>query len=295
MGANDQARNRTVRNLVIFSAVVISCGWVGLWVESLLGSEAQGIGQLIWIVTPLIFSFLLRAFGGDGWKDLGIRPSIGGNAFGYAVSLLVHPITATLVLAVGFGLGSVTFPGLSLNQVGVLLQGSVAALAPMFLKNIFEEFAWRGYLAPKMYTLPMNTFVAHAVVGLIWASWHLPYYFIFLDRSALQAYTTLSMGALLPLVFIGSIALSVIYGEIRLLTHSVWPALLMHTIGNAFVNTLILGGFYRIANGMGFLVSPGLESVLSIVLFTLIGVGIHAVRGRFAAREQAQRQVHPAH
>lgn len=269
--------NRTVRNLVIFSVLVVASGWVGAWVESLLDSSAKGIGQLIWIITPLVVSFLLRAFAGDGWSDLGIRPSFRRNARWYAVSLLVYPIVVILVQVIGFGFGGVTFPGLSQNGFGLFVQAFMLALAPMFLKNIFEEFAWRGYLAPRLYSLPLNTFVAHTVVGLIWAAWHLPYYYIFLGSTEVQTATALGLSTFIPMVFAGAIVGSIAYGEIRRRTNSVWPAVLMHTVGNAFVNTLILLGIYRITDGMGILVAPGV-GLLEIALFALLGVGLHRYR-----------------
>ncbi|WP_407946417.1 CPBP family glutamic-type intramembrane protease [Paenibacillus alkaliterrae] len=51
------------------------------------------------------------------------------------------------------------------------------ALIPAFIKNIFEEFAWRGYLAPKLYSIGYNRLFIHICVGLIWGAWHVPYTF----------------------------------------------------------------------------------------------------------------------
>ena len=80
MDTQSQSNRRTVRNLAIFTLLVIALGWLGRWLDSLMGSTAsQGIGMAIWIISPLAISFLLRAFARDGWKDLGIRPAIKGN------------------------------------------------------------------------------------------------------------------------------------------------------------------------------------------------------------------------
>jgi len=70
-----------VRNLAIFSFLVIALGWLGRGLDSLMGitSSQEGLGLTIWLISPLAVSFLLRAFAGDGWKDLGIRPAIKGN------------------------------------------------------------------------------------------------------------------------------------------------------------------------------------------------------------------------
>ena len=54
----------------------------------------------------------------------------------------------------------------------------------------------------------------------------------------------------------------------------------MHTVGGACIGTLFLYGSFETRTGMEFLVSPGVEGLLGIVLFTSIGVGIHVLRTR---------------
>jgi len=73
-----QTRTHTARNLVIFTFLILTLPWLGRWLDSMMGSApGEGIGTLIWIISPLGVSFLLRAFAGDGWADLGIRPMAG--------------------------------------------------------------------------------------------------------------------------------------------------------------------------------------------------------------------------
>jgi len=170
---------------------------------------------------------------------------------------------------IGFALGAVSFPVFSLE---LFVQAFGLLIFPQLLQNIFEEFGFRGYLAPKLNTLGLNVFVAHMVVGLIWGIWHLPYF------SFVTSYTTQSPVTLIPLFLTGTIAASIVYGEIRILTNSVWPAVLMQTVGGAFITGLLLQDFIEIANGMEILFSPVIEGVLTIVLFTLIGIGIHLLR-----------------
>ncbi len=61
-------------------------------------------------------------------------------------------------------------------------------------------------------------------------------------------------------------------------TGSVLPAWAMHTIGNAIGNTLLLGGFIQFTPGWELLVSPGTESIVSIVLMFAIGYWLHRRR-----------------
>ena len=164
----------TVRNLTIFTILVLASGWFGRWLDTAMGSStSEGMGMLIWITAPLVISFLLRAFAGDGWQDLGIRPALRGNRLWYVVSILVYPICATLILVMGLAFGVVSFS----SSAAMQMFGQVFALllVPQFLYNIPEEFGFRGYLAPKLYKLSLNILVAHVLVGLIWGVWHLPY------------------------------------------------------------------------------------------------------------------------
>ena len=47
--------NKTLKNVIIFSIVALSCGWIGRLVDLQAGTDENGsLGQLIWIVSPLL-------------------------------------------------------------------------------------------------------------------------------------------------------------------------------------------------------------------------------------------------
>lgn len=79
----------------------------------------------------------------------------------------------------------------------------------------------------------------------------------------------------IPRVMIGLIILSIVYGEIRYVTNSVWPAVLLHTMGNSVVDTLILKKYINVRDGYGFLVTPSPEGILTIVLTASIGLWLY--------------------
>ena len=148
MSQSPSDRQRTLRNLTIFTIVVLASGWLGYGLDQAMNNPPeQRLGLLLWLVLPLLTALLLRAFAGDGWKDFGLRLGRPGSAVWYAASLLIYPLSATVVLMVGAALGLVTAPNFSF---GLLLSVVAGGLAGAFIKNIFEEFAWRGYLAPKL-------------------------------------------------------------------------------------------------------------------------------------------------
>lgn len=260
-------RRRTTRNLAIFTVVVLLCGWIGRGLDALTNAEpGQGIGQLVWIVTPLLTALLLRAFAGDGWSDFGLRPALRGNIGWYAISLLVYPAVVAVFLLLGRLAGAVTMPDLSAVTVASLGAALPMLLVFGFVKNIFEEFAWRGYLAPKTYELGHANYTGHTIVGLIWGGWHLPY------LASISPHRSVDLFTMGPLFLLGAIAASIVYGEIRLATNSVWPAVLMHTVGGLVIGLLLFTYPITVADGSMTLFSLGVEGGLMIALMALAGV-----------------------
>lgn len=185
---------------------------------------------------------------------------------------LVAPLVTVLLL--GYQLGWVSFPG----SVEPLLAVFAIGLGPSLVKNIFEEFAWRGYLTPKVRSLGLNDYVGHACVGVIWAGWHIPYFLYLVDPVALHAATSLHLATFVALAVPALVAVSIVYGELRLLTNSVWPAVLAHAIGNASIDALVARGFVHVESGKDVFVSPGYQGVLSMMLFVVAGVLLHRWR-----------------
>jgi membrane protease YdiL (CAAX protease family) len=160
----------------------------------------------------------------------------------------------------------------------LFIQAISIALIMNLIKNIFEEFAWRGYLTPKIHSLGLNSVRGHLIVGLIWGIWHLPYYLGLIDSAQFDAYTSQSLATFLPLVILGMTAAGIIFGEIRLITGSIWPAVLMHTVSNLVTTTAIIAGLYQIKRVTEFLFTPGMEGLLSIVLITFAGWWLYKQR-----------------
>ncbi len=283
----DRSRRTAIRNLAIFATVVLASGWIGRCLDVSMGNPAsESLGMLLWLVVPTGVALLLRAFAGDGWTDFGIRPNIRGNGIWYLVALLVYPVLAVLALAIGGGLSLIAFPGISFSTIGLILQTFALAALPLFIKNFFEEAAWRGYLAPRVHSLGLNDFMGHALVGLVWGAWHIPYYLFFLDPAILQEFTTLTVAAFIPLSIVVMVAWAIVYGEIRLLSGSIWPAVLMHTVEDAFVNQLITERHISIVPGTDWLVSP-VSGLIGIFLFVAAGIGLNRYR-------RARQPVQPA-
>jgi membrane protease YdiL (CAAX protease family) len=269
----------TVRNVAIFIIVTVAIGWLALGVNTVTESPSpeESLGMLIWLVVPLAVSLLLRAFAGDGWRDLGIKPAFKSNLQWYALSILVYPVCIVLILAIGGVLGVISFPGFSSDGVGLFLQLVGVGLVTNLIKNIFEEFAWRGYLTPKLKLLGVPDLANHAIVGVVWALWHLPYWIGLLEPTTLQSHTGLSLPVFILLGVVGLITSAVLFGELKLVTGSIWPPMLLHTVLNALTLPLLAEGFIAF-EGAEALFTPGVGGILGTVLITLVGLWVYRSR-----------------
>jgi membrane protease YdiL (CAAX protease family) len=270
-----QNREKTVRNLIIYVIVFNLLAWLG-WMVAQDGTvESIGLGTLIWLGAPLLVSLVIRLFSRD-WKDLGLSPRFKNNGKWYAFSFLVFPVLLTLVLLIGLIFGGVSLVNF---QVGPFFGSLVAAFFSFtFVKNIFEEFAWRGYLTPKVNSIVKNPIVGHLLVGLIWGLWHIPYYLTLLDRASLAVYTSLDLSIFIPMVILGMTLAGILFGEIRLITGSTWPAFLMHMVSNVIIQTLLMDGHVEVSSKTEVLFTPSWEGILTMVLITLAGLWLYRRR-----------------
>ena len=281
--------NKTIRNLIIFAAATPLGGFIGIALDRANppADPMQGLGALVWLITPLVTHLLLRAFGGDGWQDLGLRPHLRSSWRWYLVALFIFPVAAFVTMGVGVLFGAISLEGLATQGFRAFLSFLGINFAAAMVKNIFEEFAWRGYLTPRLASLKLHPAGQYIITGFIWASWHIPYYLYFLNQETLKEFTTLSLGAFILLSFVLLPLHAVTYGELRRLSGSVWPAWLLHNVANALTFTLITNQFIELEDGRSTLFSPGTEGILSTILFALLGVGLYQYRMKRSQRSQS--------
>ena len=89
--------NKIIRNLIIFSLFTVGGGWLGIWLNHVTGNTEppmQSLGALVWLMSPALSGFLLRALGGDGWKDSGFGLNLPSGWMWYLVAILVYPLAA---------------------------------------------------------------------------------------------------------------------------------------------------------------------------------------------------------
>jgi membrane protease YdiL (CAAX protease family) len=257
------------RKITIFIAGVNILAWLA-W-SFAAGSdmpEARDLGLLIWLVSPFLLSLLIRLFSRD-WRDIGLGLHLKGNLRWYIASIITFPVIVTLVLGLGCVMGAVSFDSFDFS---IFLAAVGAIFVSTLVKNVFEEFAWRGFLTPKVNAVVKRPVWGHLLVGFFWGCWHIPYYLGLLDRVTLNSYTPLDLGAFIPLVVLGITLAGIMFGEMRLLTNSTWPALLMHTVSNVIIVTLLVDNFIEIKEPLHIFFTPSWEGILTMFLVVIAGL-----------------------
>ena len=196
------------------------------------------------------------------------------------MALAAFPLSFAVAIAVGWAAGWLTPAGL--GAFGGVVAANVVGTV---LKNVAEEGAWRGYLTPALIGRKLPDPWVWLIVGMIWGLWHIPYYFWFLDESLSR-----SVYDVPPIIFV-LIAVPVIicwaplFTELRIISGSLWPGLIAHSIANLSHMPLISGGL-PITSGWGLLVSP-MVGIIPNAIVLAAGLGLWARRtGRLRGRSR---------
>lgn len=255
--------------LVIFTILVILSGWIGRGIDKQMNASGENtLGMLIWILIPLLTVIVIKATKSSTSK-IGLKPKFKGNIRLYISSFLFYPLVIAGYLVIGSISGFISFDAF---EPETFIPIFITLLVSQSIKNIFEEFSWRGYLAPELYELKCNRYLSHVVVGIIWAAWHIPYNHTFIDM-----YRTTTTIGYYPAFFLGIVLTSFVYGEIRYRVGSVWPAVIMHTFGNTVSSALILSGLLNIEKADNLFFSIGAEGLIMTGLIVLLGFLILAL------------------
>lgn len=266
---------KTLRNVILFSLVAISCGWIGVGVNQLLGepSNLESLGSGIFIASPIVCMILLRLLGGDGWKDFPLKPRFRQNTHWYIFAIAVYPVVIGITLFVGKLLGWVD---VSKFSVAAYLPVFATAFLPVFIKNILEETAFRGYLTVKMEQLTKNEWLIYVVVAFVCQIWHLPYNLIFLDDAYQATFFPYSKVLFVLVSFVVITVWTIMYTEIFFLSRSLLLVVLMHSMKDA-LNPLISEGFTVISPDKTLLLSP-LFGLIPTLIYLAIGLYLRRIR-----------------
>jgi membrane protease YdiL (CAAX protease family) len=183
---------------------------------------------VLWESTPTVAALVMLlvvtrdGYSKEGWKVLGLHRlglSVWWIAFGG--TLLITVAASAVVWATPLASFVVPEGGIADPVINFLIQ--VVIIAPTFV--LAEEIGIRGYLQPHLMSLGRRR--ALLLVGLVWATWHMP--LIFLTPIFPMGNKLIS----LPLFYGTVVAASFFYGYLRIYTGSVWPASIAHAVHNA--------------------------------------------------------------
>lgn len=178
---------KRIQNIVIFVLVVIFSGWIGVLVDSVLTDQPKGdtLGMGIWLVLPMLTAFAIIIFSKGSWKDVGFKLNLKGNMKWYLTSVLIFPVVTAIILVIGATTKWIELSALNLKVfVGVFL----GTLIINFIKNIFEETVWRGFLTSQLIKLNLKDWKLYLIVGSVWGIWHVPYYLFFYREQICKQY-----------------------------------------------------------------------------------------------------------
>lgn len=266
----EKLTDRTEAVLFIVIVLAVSLGTVHI---------AEG---LILAISPLlvILAMLLivtrEGWSREGWRGLGVtRLGLRQWPTAIATTAGVNLLAITGVVASGLARFVSPADGWWQDLLALCVTGPILAFA--------EEIGWRGYLQPRLAFLGRSR--AMLVIGAVWTAWHLPY--ILLTPN----YHAEGNRVLVLALFCGSVlAVSFLFGYLRITSDSVWPAVLAHFAHNL---TFAMLTTYAISTRHPVAVNEYLAGDTGLLV--LVGTVICAVAiGRTSVR-QAPRPVSAQH
>jgi membrane protease YdiL (CAAX protease family) len=275
-------------------AVLVLCLAVGAaLLIRFLNITSDVVMFTIWSITPTVAALIMLlavtrdGYTKEGWKSLGLhRLGLYVWWIAFGATLLVTVAASAVVWATP--LASFVMPeGGFINAIINFLIGFAIAV---FLLALAEEIGMRGYLQPRLMSLGRTR--ALLVVGLVWATWHMPIYYFMA-----KLFPVGNVLLFLPLFYGTIVAASFFFGYLRIYTGSIWPASIAHSVHNAAWDSLgvftltsspVLVNLYLVGD-YGILILIG-------VALGAIGVGYYLRRGMNKAQSGGEEppEVAPA-
>jgi uncharacterized protein len=218
----------------IFSVLVLCMAVGAALLIRMLGLTPGYAMFALWMSTPTVATLVMllvvtrEGYSKEGWKSLGLH-RLGLNVWwiAFGATLLITVAASAVVWATP--LASFTMPesGILNTVINFLISFAIAALT----FALAEEIGMRGYLQPRLMSLGRTR--ALLVVGLVWATWHMPlYYFV------AKLFPVGNVLLFVPLFYGTIVAASFFFGYLRIYTGSTWPASIAHAAHNTAWTTL---------------------------------------------------------
>lgn len=238
-----------------------------------LETTVQSISGLLvlgGVMGPTLVALLLtyRFEGPTGAKQLLKRGVQLFKPVWWLVVLFLYPLLIVSALVITAYLGSA--PEVITNMpLGVF---GLASFPVVLLAGgpLLEEYGWRGYALDRLQSR-WNGLVSSIIIGVIWAIWHLPLFFITgTTQNLLMQYFPLASVLFFIMVIGLSITMTWVYNNTE---RSILGAILLHTIWNTFIAGFFIGVMTSFATDLTTL-SPSMtylfelgNAILVVLLF----------------------------
>jgi membrane protease YdiL (CAAX protease family) len=228
--------------LLVLSSVFWALAWLtasGAWAIGAPKAREWFVTGIMWC--PGLAALIACATTGTSFGALGLRLPRGrwlGIASLYPVVYLV--VAYALVWGLGFG----TFDGSAFAAesgkrwslagtpafiAGVLTTVSIGVLVEIG-RSLGEEIGWRGLLAPA-WSARFGLTIGALASALVWGLWHLP-------LLAAYGFGELPSWYAMLVFVLGLLPIGYVCAWLRWRSHSVWPAVVVHSVHNALLYPL---------------------------------------------------------
>ncbi len=284
----------TKKRLITFLVMTFVLTWIYCLIFVYPNANAVSVEeittlQLLTAATmfiPAICVVITRLISKEGFQNSMIKPNFKGNIktyllayFGPSILTLIGTIVYFLIFpnqfdincgyllqtyeAMGVDMGMTAMPA----NLLMLSQGITAILfGPIinFVTCFGEEWAWRGYMVPKM-AEEMKTVPMLLLSGVIWGLWHAP--LTIMGHNYGVAYPGYPFTGILAMCFFCTV-LGVFMSYLTLKTQSCIPAVLAHGAINAFAS---IGIYFTVDGGNAF-VGPAPMGVIGMIGFIVFDI-----------------------
>lgn len=214
----------------------------------------------------------------QGWRRLGIG-TLGLRTWPLALATTVGVNVLAIGGAVALGLARFSAPRESWWQDLLVLcvSGPILALG--------EEIGWRGYLQPRLQFLGQP--LAMLTIGVVWIAWHLPYILL-----TPYYHAEGNRAVVLALFSLTVVAASFLFGHLREMSGSMWPAVIahwMHNMSFAMIATYLISTDHPVAVNEYLAGDSGLFVAVGTALCSL-GIGLS--RSGRLLRSSGHRSAH---
>jgi membrane protease YdiL (CAAX protease family) len=268
-----------MKNIVLFVTGVTVIAWAANYLAGTIGGgdpAMSSVGMSLAAMGPLFMAVVLRKWTGQGWDNAGLRLRFRQSKRWYTFSLLYTPMLIVFVATIAVILGVAQVVPDHTAAINSMLLTLGITLVPMFILSIGEEFGWRGYLEPILWSVNKHTVLNHIFTGVVWGFWHFPI-LLFAPSSETNPVQLL-------MVVLGCVGLAIIYGQMRLRSGSVWPCVVLHAISNATLISVASSDLLHFNDGVSDIISLNTTSVTITGIWLITGLLLLALVRKYPGK-----------